>query len=222
MTHTIAAVHIGGNMTESTNLPENTQPGSNEYGASQRPKPEFGMSAPDAPGPHIPSWHPEANQSQAPAWPPARPVRTAENVGRGALFALPALPIGVVLWLVIWSFGWMSSLVTFAAAAMAARFYVMGAGGLSRKGVWVIAAITAATAILSFVAGVWLDAAKYINSQPLSLITSSEPWDLMNYNLANNPNFVKSYMGDFFMALLFGAVGCFFTLRRMFAATRNG
>ncbi len=222
MTHTIAAVHIGGNMTESTNLPENTQPGSNEYGASQRPKPEFGMSAPDAPGPHIPSWHPEANQSQAPAWPPARPVRTAENVGRGALFALPALPIGVVLWLVIWNFGWMSSLVTFAAAAMAARFYVMGAGGLSRKGVWVIATITAATAILSFVAGVWLDAAKYINSQPLSLITSSEPWDLMNYNLANNPNFVKSYMGDFFMALLFGALGCFFTLRRMFAATRNG
>lgn len=43
----------------------------------------------------------------------------------------------------------------------------------------------------------------------------------MNYNLANNPNFVKSYMGDFFMALLFGALGCFFTLRRMFAATKN-
>lgn len=222
MTHTIATVHIGGNLTENTNLPENTKPGSSENGASQRPQPEFGLGAPGASGPQIPSWHPEANQAQAPAWPHARPIRTAENVGRGALFALPALPIGVVLWLVIWNFGWMSSLVTFAAAAMAARFYVMGAGGLSRKGVWVIAGITAATAILSFVAGVWLDAAKYINSQPLSLITSSEPWDLMNYNLANNPNFVKGYMGDFFMALLFGALGCFFTLRRMFAATKNG
>ena len=221
MFRTIAAVHIGGKMTESTNLPENTQPGSNEYGASQRPQPELGMNAPDASGAQIPPWHPEANQAQATAWPPAPSIRSSENVGRGALFALAALPIGVVLWLVIWSFGWMSSLVTFAAAAMAARFYVMGAGGLSRKGVWVIAGITAATALLSFVAGVWLDAAKYINSQPLSLITSSEPWDLMNYNLANNPNFVKGYMGDFLMALLFGALGCFFTLRRMFAATRN-
>lgn len=208
-------------MTESTNLPENTQPGSNAYGASQRPQPQFGISAPESSGPQIPSWHPEASHSQAPAWPPAGSTRAAENVARGALFALAALPIGVALWLVIWSFGWMSSLVTFAAAAMAARFYVLGAGGLSRKGVWVVAGITAATAILSFVAGVWFDAAKYINSQPLSLIASSEPWDLISYNLAHNPNFVKSYMGDFSMALLFGALGCFFTLRRMFAATRN-
>ncbi len=137
-------------MTESTNLPENTQPGSNEYGATQRPQPEFGMSAPESSGPQIPSWHPESNQSQAPAWPPAPSIRSNENVGRGALFALAALPIGVVLWLIIWSFGWMSSLVTFAAAAMAARFYVMGAGGLSRKGVWVIAGITAATALFVF------------------------------------------------------------------------
>lgn len=214
-------------MTESTNLPENTQPGSNAYGASQRPQPQFGISTPEASGPQIPSWHPEANHSQAPAWPPAGSTRTAEsvaraaeNVARGALFALAALPIGVALWLVIWSFGWMSSLVTFAAAAMAARFYVLGAGGLSRKGVWVVAGITAATMILSFVSGVWLDAAKHINSQPLSLIASSKPWDLINYNLGHNPNFLKSYMGHFSMALLFGALGCFFTLRRMFAATK--
>ena len=210
-------------MTESTNLPENTQPEAGPGG----PRPQFGQRFPEAPGPQIPSWHPEASRSQAAPQPafqafPPFPARRSENVGRGALFALPAIPIGVVCWLIIWNFGWISSIVTLVAAAIAARFYVMGAGGLSRKGVWVVAGITVATALLSFAAGVWLDAAKYINSQPLSLITSSEPWDLIGYNLNNNPNFVPSYMGDFLMALLFAALGCFFTLRRLFASTKNG
>ncbi|MFF2843637.1 hypothetical protein [Paenarthrobacter sp. NPDC057981] len=115
----------------------------------------------------------------------------------------------------------MTSLVTFAAAAMAAKFYVAGAGSLSRKGVWVVAAITAATALLSFVGGVWLDAVQFLGREPLAMVFDAEPWALMSDNLAYNPAFVGGYMKDFLLALLFGALGCFFTLRRLFAATKG-
>jgi hypothetical protein len=39
-------------------------------------------------------------------------------------------------------------------------------------------------------------------------------------NLAYNPEFISGYMKDFLLALLFGALGCFFTLRQMFTATK--
>jgi hypothetical protein len=123
--------------------------------------------------------------------------------------------------MVIWGFGWMSSLVTCIAAAMAARFYVVGSGKLSRKGVWVVAGVTLVTALASFVGGVWLDAVKFLERDPMAMVFDSEPWLLMGDNLANNPAFASGYMSDFLLSLFFGALGCFFTLRQLFAATKN-
>jgi len=166
-----------------------------------------------------PAWHPEST----PQAPLPRPQESqGEDVGRGTIFALAAMPLGIIVWMVIWNFGWITSFVTFGVAALAARLYVMGTGGtLSRKGVWIVASITAVTALLAFIGGVWLDAVSYIGGSPLALILDPEPWDLMGYNLATNPDFVKGYAGDFLMALLFAALGCFFTLRSLFAATKK-
>ncbi|MFE4197963.1 hypothetical protein ACFRJ9_19070 [Paenarthrobacter sp. NPDC056912] len=205
-----------------SNAPESSGPGSNAS-----PEPQFGVRVPSGQGPEIPSWHPEADPSQQFAQ--SGPVNTAaatntvprEDVGRGALFALAALPIGVILWMIIWNLGWMSSLVTYAAAFMAAKFYAAGAGALSRKGVWVVAVVTVATALMSFLGGVWLDAVNFLGRQPLAMVMDSEPWALMAENFAYNPDFVSGYMGDFLLALLFGALGCFFTLRQLFAATKE-
>ncbi|MFJ6535889.1 hypothetical protein ACIQH5_06625 [Paenarthrobacter sp. NPDC091711] len=195
--------------------------------ARPTPEPQFGIRVPAGQGPEIPSWHPEAAPSQQDTTQSKRFNTSAagsvsrEDIGRGTLFALAALPIGVILWMIIWNLGWMSSLVTYAAAFMAAKFYVMGAGALSRKGVWVVAVVTAATALASFLGGVWLDAVKFLGREPLAMVMSSEPWALMADNFAYNPDFVGSYMGDFLLALLFGALGCFFTLRQLFAATKE-
>ncbi|MDI2036554.1 hypothetical protein [Paenarthrobacter nitroguajacolicus] len=205
-------------------MSENTHSGAPETaGSNNTPGPESGAQFPPSQGPDVPAWHPEA-QNTAGTGPSAYgapiPATPREDVGRGTIFALAALPIGVILWMVIWGFGWMSSLVTFAAAVMAAKFYVAGAGSLSRKGVWVVAAVTTATALLSFVGGVWLDAVQYLGREPLAMVLDSEPWSLIGNGLAYNPDFVGFYMKDFLLALLFGALGCFFTLRQLFAATK--
>jgi hypothetical protein len=210
-------------------MSDNTQSNAPEFSApdsNPTPEPQFGVRVPAGQGPEIPSWHPEAAPSQQKAQ--SAQFNTAatgsvprEDIGRGTLFALAALPIGVILWMIIWNLGWMSSLVTYAAAFMAAKFYVMGAGALSRKGVWVVAAVTAATALASFLGGVWLDAVTFLGREPLAMVMSSEPWALMADNFAYNPDFIAGYMGDFLLALLFGALGCFFTLRQLFVATKE-
>ncbi len=202
-------------------LSENTHSGTPETAGNNTntPEPQYGVRLPEGTGPDVPAWHPEAQHIQAIYGQPIS-VTPREDVGRGALFALAALPIGVTLWMAIWSLGWMSSLVTFAAAVMAAKFYVAGAGALSRKGVWIVVGVTVVTALSSFVGGVWLDAVQFLGREPLAMVMNSEPWALMANNLAYNPEFISGYMKDFLLALLFGALGCFFTLRQMFTATK--
>ena len=141
---------------------------------------------------------------------------------RGAVYALAAVPVGIAAWLVLWNMGWMASIVAFIAAALAARLYVTGAGGIiSRRGAWVVVAITAVTVLLSFWGGMLVDAAKYLGGgSPLLMLADAQTWDLLLFNLSTNREPVDGYGGDFLVALLFSGLGCFFTLRRLFAQTR--
>lgn len=188
-----------------------SQPGAREGGVPGQP--QFGVRAPGAWTP------PPATHSPA-----AAPVRAArEDVLRGALFALAAVPVGVAAWLVLWSMGWMASIVAFIAAAGAARLYVLGTGGIiSRRGAWVVTAVTLGTVALSFWGGMLVDMAKYLGGgSPLLMLADAGTWDLLLYNLTTNRHLVDGYAGDFLIALLFSALGCFYTLRRLFALTRT-
>jgi len=188
-----------------------SQPGVREGGVPGQP--QFGVRAHGAWTP------PPATHSQA-----AAPVRAArEDVFRGAVFALAAVPVGVAAWLLLWSMGWMASIVAFVAAAGAARLYVLGTGGIiSRRGVWVVTAVTLGTVAISFWGGMLVDIAKYLGGgSPLLMLGDARTWDLLLYNLATNRDLVDGYAGDFMIALVFSAMGCFFTLRRLFALTRT-
>ncbi|RAX45073.1 hypothetical protein DQ354_11635 [Arthrobacter sp. AQ5-06] len=178
------------------------------------PAPQFGQRAPG-------TFTPPA-ESPSTSVPPAPPAGR-EDVLRGAVFALAAVPLGVIAWLVLWDLGWMASLVAFIAAAGAARLYVLGTGGtISRRGVWVVVALTVVTVLLSFLGSLLIDAAKFLGGgSPLSMLADAETWDLLGFNLATNRELVDSYAGDFLLALLFSALGCFFTLRQLFAQTRK-
>ncbi|WP_255769145.1 hypothetical protein [Pseudarthrobacter sulfonivorans] len=187
-----------------------SQPGEGDGGAPAEP--QFGLRTPEV-------WTPPASQSHA-----AVPVRAAgEDVVRGALFAMAVVPVGVAAWLVLWNMGWMASIVAFIAATLAARLYVLGTGGMiSRRGAWVVTAVTLGTVLLSFWGGMLLDAAKYLGGgSPLTMLTDAGTWDLLLYNLSTNRDLVDGYAGDFLVALLFSALGCFFTLRQLFAHTRG-
>jgi hypothetical protein len=124
----------------------------------------------------------------------------------------------------LWDLGWMASIVAFMASAGAARLYVLGTGGMiSRRGVWVVAAVTAMTLVLSFLGSMLLDMARFIGGgSPLAMLAEAETWDLLGFNLTTNRDLVDGYAGDFLVALLLSALGCFFTLRQLFAQSRRG
>lgn len=194
-----------------------------------RAEPQYGQRWPDgAPWPDS-SDH---RQAQLPALPlPGIRAESLESTVRGTVFALAVIPVGVGLWLVLWNLGWMASIVAFVTAAGAARLYLAGsapgggwAGGgtMTRRGAWVVVAVTVATVLLSFLGSMWLDLAGYLDASPLALLFEPEAWDLLGYNLTSNPELVEGLWGEFLMALLFSALGCFFTLRQLFTQSRRG
>lgn len=192
-------------------MPDRTAP---EPPAAPRPAPQYGSQL--EPGQDMPAWDPTLTERYAPL---PRPTQQ-EDRGRGTVMALGAVPVGVVLWMVMWSFGWMGSLAAFAAAALAAMLYVRGAGRISATGAGIVTGITVVTVLLAFVGGIWIDAVKFLGGTPLSMIVDPEPWTLIGDNLTN-PDFISGYGTDFIWAVIFGLLGCFFTLRRLFQAARR-
>ena len=61
-------------------------------------------------------------------------VPVTENVGRGVLFSLLAIPVGVAAAVLIWQLGFIASITSFAIAAGAAWLYTRGAGAAPRAG----------------------------------------------------------------------------------------
>ena len=197
-----------------------------ESGSFDGARPAYGQRWPDgAPWPDS-SDH---RQAQLPALPvPRIQTESRENTVRGTVFALAMVPAGVAVWLIMWKLGWIGSIVAFLTAAGAARLYIAGStagsgGTMTRRGAWVVVAVTIVTVLLSFIGSIWLDLAEYMGgASPLALLFEPEAWELLGDNLANNADLVESLRGDFLMALLFSALGCFFTLRQLFAQSRRG
>lgn len=187
-------------------------------------EPGYGQRWPDgAPWPDS-SDH---RQAQLPALPlPQVRTESLEHMLRGAVFALAMVPVGVALWLILWKMGWMASIVAFVTAAGAAKLYIAGStvgsgGSITRRGAWVVVAVTVVTVLLSFLGTIWLDLADYLGASPLALLFEPEAWDLLGYNLTSNADLIEGLKGEFLMALLFSALGCFFTLRQLFAQSRR-
>lgn len=125
--------------------------------------------------------------------------------------------------MVLWDLGWMASIVAYLASAGAARLYALGTGGMiSRRGVWVVVGVTVLTLLLSFLGSMLLDMAKFIGGgSPVAMLAEAQTWDLLGFNLTTNRDLVDGYAGDFMLALLLSALGCFFTLRQLFAQARR-
>jgi len=160
-----------------------------------------------------------ANFIQQPAMGPAPVAGPREDVVRGAIFAAAAIPLGIILWLVIWNLGVVASVVAWAVAAAAAKLYAIGAGNPSRRGAWAILVVTIVTLVLAFLGGMWLDMVHQFGAKPLEALVDGDSWSIFGENLANNNELWQEYTTSMLTALLFGALGCFFTLRKLFATT---
>lgn len=143
--------------------------------------------------------------------------RPAENIQRGTIFALIAVPAGVILFVVLWNLGFVASIVGFAVAWGASKLYRIGAGGvIGRAGAIRIAVITIATLLLALFAGVVSDFAKAYPEGPVGIMTP-EFWETF---WAYFPALIGFYGTQIVIALAFGVFGCFSILRGAFVATR--
>ena len=145
--------------------------------------------------------------------------RPVVHEARGVLVALLIIPIGIVAWGVLWNFGFIASIVGFVVAFGAMFLYRLGAGQVTRLGAALITAITLITLLLAFFGGIVLDGLKGFSEATgqaqLDLFFTPQFWDGF-FVVLNQPGVIGSYAGDFGLALLFGALGCFGVIRSAF------
>ncbi|MFM9919085.1 hypothetical protein [Lacisediminihabitans sp. H27-G8] len=149
------------------------------------------------------------------------PVPLPENVVRGGMFAAVAVPLGIVLWVVIWSIGFVSAIVAFAVAAFAAWLYRKGSGGLvSKVGALVIAGIVLVTILLSFYFGLVSDYAKFAGEQlglnPFAAVLDPLFWPnfTADFGLLLNANLL-----NLLFALALGTLGAFSVIRKAYRSS---
>jgi hypothetical protein len=140
----------------------------------------------------------------------------SENVQRGVIFALLVLPVGVVAWDILWSFGFVASIVAFGVAYLAVRLYRFGSGGrVTRSGAIAIAVITIGTLIIAFISGfavLLIGEYSRISGQSIpEALVSSRFWGIVFAAMADPQSLIS-----LLLAAVFGALGCFNVLRGAF------
>ena len=146
-------------------------------------------------------------------------VPVTENVGRGVLFSLLAIPVGVAAAVLIWQLGFIASITSFAIAAGAAWLYTRGAGAAPRSGLIPLILVILTGVVLSFLSIVVADMVQFYNSPEGAELG----WDSLSGFVMGNifaPEVLGSYGSEMAMFGLFAALGVFGTVRRLMASGR--
>lgn len=174
------------------------------------------MSEPLAP---LPDHEPQA-QPETPDYAPPAPI--AENVLRGALFAAIAIPVGVIVWAVIWSFGFIVSIVAFGVAAAAVWLYTKGSGGvIGRAGAFVVSGVVLVTLLLAFWVGLVVDYVRAVAE--VTGLTYTEAFTNDVFWPAFNSDFgylIEQNGFNFLLAIAFGVLGAFSVIRGAFRTAK--
>jgi hypothetical protein len=146
-----------------------------------------------------------------------RPQNQPENVLAGALLALLAVPVGVVILALISSIGFVASIVGFLVAFAAVWLYRRGSGGvISRAGAWVVTGIVVLTLLL----GIWVSLVVAFAGGfgHLANIGLPDFWPQFNANL---PDDINANILFIVLIVVFGALGSFRILGRAFVTARQ-
>ena len=146
-------------------------------------------------------------------------VPVVENVGRGLLFSLAAIPLGVAAAVLIWQLGFIASITSFAIAAGAAWLYTRGAGSVPRVGLVPLIVVIVAGVVASFLAVVISDMVHFYNTPEGAELGWPSATSFVMGNLFA-PEVLGTYGTDMAMFGVFAALGVFSTLRRLLAANR--
>ena len=136
------------------------------------------------------------------------------------IFALIALPAGVIVWDILWGFGFVASIVAFGVAYIAVRLYRFGSGGrVTRNGAIAVAIITIGTLLIAFISGFAVDVVGLYTQQfgvsiPEALV-APRFWSIVFAAMTS-----IQALPTLLLAVAFGALGCFGILRTAFLQTR--
>lgn len=146
-------------------------------------------------------------------------VPVTEAVGRGLLFSLVAIPVGVAAAVLIWQLGFIASITSFAIAAGAAWLYSRGAGTAPRAGLVPLIVVIITGVALSFLAIVAADLVSYYNTPEGAALGWPSASAFVMAHLFD-PEVLGSYGTDLAMFGVFAALGIFSTVRRLLATSR--
>ncbi|WP_025158480.1 hypothetical protein [Leifsonia aquatica] len=152
---------------------------------------------------------------------PGSPFSQNERVVRGLALALLVIPAGVIAWSILWSIGFIASIVSWGVAIGAVWLYRAGSKArVTRGAFWGVVVIVVVTVVLSLLAGIVIDLAAAIDIPLIDALTRPEFWQLFADNLFGNPDLWQAYLPQVALALLFAALGCFMTVRRLARESR--
>jgi hypothetical protein len=154
---------------------------------------------------------------------PAPIALGAENVIRGTLFALIVVPVGIAVWVIVWNIGIIASIISFGVAWGAVQLYRLGSGGaVSRVGAIIVSVITLVTVGLAIFAGIVSEAAIALGegagTGPVDALMSRQFWPFFT-DVLSQPDVQAQLLPSVLIAIGFGVLGCFSTLRTVLRAT---
>ena len=156
--------------------------------------------------------------------PEPAPLLPPENLVRGLLLSLIALPAGVLVFTLIWNLGFISAIVGFGVAFAAFFLYRHGSGGrVSLRGALVVTLVTVGTLIAAFIfANISDIATVYSQESGLSWfeVLASPGFLSLALEIIFSPEGLAAIGGDAAITLLFGVLGCFTVLRGAFKEAR--
>ncbi len=165
---------------------------------------------PYPPQPYVPQ--PPAEQPVG--WAPGAAAQPhEEKVGRGLLFSLGGIVVGVVLTVLLWKVGFFASITSFAMAYATVWLYTRGAGAPPKKGVGAVIGVIVIGVVVSLASIVTADALDYLASDyPDASI--AEKADFVAYNLLR-PEVWQDYSTNVVMFVIFAALGTFGLIRQL-------
>ncbi len=140
----------------------------------------------------------------------AQPLSTpTPNPTRGKLLALLVIPAGMALWILLWSWGFMSAIVSFVIAYGAVWLFQVGAKTTpTRADTYYLLVVILIGVIASFLGGMISDAwsvwAAEMGNEAKFL--SGDFWSFVGANITNG-DLWKSYSTDILIAFVFAILG---------------
>jgi hypothetical protein len=142
-----------------------------------------------------------------------------EAVGRGLLRSLLAVPVGVAASVLIWQWGFIASVTSFAIAAGAAWLYARGAGNPPRAGLLPLLGVIVLGVVLSFFAVVAADLVAFHATPEGAGLGWPSTTEFVLAHLFD-PEVLGSHAADLVLFVLFAVLGAVGTVRRLLQARR--